>query len=148
MTDAKVIVFDVDGTLANCEHRRHFVASKPKNWGAFNRAMKHDQPHDDIIWLFKLMEAAGNTMIIASGRGDEDRQVTTDWLAALGMVPTAIYMRPAKDYRSDDLIKAELLEQIRANHGEPYMVIDDRNQVVDMWRANGVRCLQVAPGDF
>lgn len=145
---AKVIVFDVDGTLANCEHRRHFVASKPKNWPAFNRAMKHDLPHDDIIWLYKLMEAAGNTMIIASGRGDEDRQVTTDWLASVGVVPTAIYMRPAKDYRSDDLIKAELLAQIRANHGEPYMVVDDRNQVVDMWRANGVRCLQVAPGDF
>ena len=28
------------------------------------------------------------------------------------------------------------------------MVFDDRNQVVDMWRKNGLTCFQVADGDF
>ena len=28
------------------------------------------------------------------------------------------------------------------------MVFDDRNQVVDMWRQNGLTCFQVADGDF
>ena len=35
----KVIVFDIDGTLANIEHRRAFVATKPKNWKAFTAAL-------------------------------------------------------------------------------------------------------------
>jgi phosphoglycolate phosphatase-like HAD superfamily hydrolase len=148
MNDKKIIVFDVDGTLANCDHRRHYVACKPKNWGAFNRAMKFDTPHDDIIWLYKLMKDAGHTILIASGRGEENRRDTEIWLASVGVVPSKIYMRPANDHRKDDIIKAELLEQIRAEYGEPYMVIDDRQQVVDMWRANGIRCLQVAPGSF
>jgi hypothetical protein len=57
-------------------------------------------------------------------------------------------MRPANDHRQDNFIKFEILEQIRHEYGEPFMVFDDRDQVVNMWRENGVRCMQVAPGDF
>ena len=48
----KVIVFDIDGTLANIEHRRAFVATKPKNWKAFNAGIVNDTPHEDIVWLW------------------------------------------------------------------------------------------------
>jgi phosphoglycolate phosphatase-like HAD superfamily hydrolase len=144
----KIILFDIDGTLANCEHRRHYVASKPKNWPAFNRAMKHDTPHDDIIYLYKLLEENKNIMLIASGRGDDDRAVTEEWLKNHGIVPQKLYMRKSKDSRSDDIVKEEILEQVRKDFGEPYLWFDDRNQVVNAIRANGIRVLQVAPGDF
>lgn len=144
----KVIVFDIDGTIADIEHRRHFVRSKPRNWPAFNRAMVHDTPYPDIIWLFNVLKAAGCTMLIASGRGSEDRAKTETWLANNGIVYEKLYMRPAKDSRADNIIKAEIIEQIRTEYGEPYLWFDDRNQVVDAIRAAGVRVLQVAPGDF
>jgi hypothetical protein len=57
-------------------------------------------------------------------------------------------MRSAGDYRQDSIVKVELLQQIREKHGEPFLWIDDRQQVVDAIRAEGVRVLQVAPGDF
>jgi phosphoglycolate phosphatase-like HAD superfamily hydrolase len=145
----KIVIFDIDGTLANIEHRRAFVRDKPKNWPAFNKAMVNDTPHDDVIWLFKLMQNEPDTiMLVASGRGEEDREKTEKWLLEQRVVYQKLYMRPAKDSRRDDIIKEEILAQIRAEFGEPYMAIDDRNQVVDMWRRNGLRCLQVAPGDF
>jgi hydroxymethylpyrimidine pyrophosphatase-like HAD family hydrolase len=144
----KIIVFDIDGTLANCEHRQHHVRQKPKRWDLFNKNIPGDTPHDDIIWLFKMLANGDTTMLIASGRGEENRPETVEWLNQNGVFCTKLYMRPAKDSRPDNIIKAEILEQIRAEHGEPYMVFDDRNQVVDMWRENGVRCLQVAPGAF
>ena len=46
-----VIVFDIDGTLANVEHRRQFVASKPKNWAAWNAAMDRDTVHSDVKFI-------------------------------------------------------------------------------------------------
>ena len=145
----KVIIFDIDGTLANCEHRLFHVRQKPKRWDLFNKNMVHDTPHADIVWMFKvLQERSDTTMLIASGRGEEDRAKTVQWLADHDINYVKLYMRPAKDYRSDDIIKFEILNQIRAEHGEPWMVFDDRNQVVEMWRKNGVRCNQVAPGDF
>lgn len=147
-TDKKVILFDVDGTLADCTHRQHHVQQGKKRWDLFNKTMHEDKPHGDIIFLAQLFYAQGHTVIICSGRGTEFQDVTTKWLNDHGVQFHDIYMRPIKDSRRDDIIKAELLEHIRADHGEPFMVFDDRQQVVDMWRREGVRCLQVQPGDF
>lgn len=59
-----------------------------------------------------------------------------------------LYMRTAGDKRPDDVVKEELLAKIRADGYEPFLVFDDRQRVVDMWRRNGIQCCQVAPGDF
>ena len=144
-------IFDIDGTIASIDHRRHFVASKPKNWMAFRRGMANDLPNLDIIWLLKTMKAAGCTILIASGRGEEDRMVTETWLrdvAGVGDLYERLYMRPEQDYRSDAIVKVELLQQIRQWHGEPFIWFDDRDSVVNAIRAEGVRVLQVAPGNF
>jgi FMN phosphatase YigB (HAD superfamily) len=144
----KVIVFDIDGTLANIEHRRQFVATKPKNWPAFNRAMDRDMVHEDIADLARSFAAQGHRIILCSGRGSESREVTERWLAQNSIPCDRLYMRLAKDNRQDSIVKVELLEQIRQWEGEPWLWFDDRNQVVDAIRAQGVRVLQVAPGDF
>jgi hypothetical protein len=57
-------------------------------------------------------------------------------------------MRKLGDRRDDDIVKFELLEQIYEMGYEPVLVFDDRDRVVKMWRAAGLRCFQVAPGDF
>ena len=146
---SKVIIFDIDGTVANCTHRQVHVQKKPKRWDLFNKGIPHDTPHDDIIWLFRLLaDEPDTTMLIASGRGEENRTETEVWLMDNNIIYKKLYMRRAKDSRPDNIVKCEILNQIREEFGEPYMVFDDRNQVVDMWRENGVRCLQVAPGEF
>jgi acid phosphatase class B len=143
------VVFDLDGTICDCGHRRHFVASKPKNFGAFNRAMVHDTPHEDIIQLMHMHYDADHRILIATGRGEEDREKTEQWLADHDAnYHQRMYMRPAKDYRSDDIIKEEILAQMRIDGYDPKLVYDDRDQVVAMWRRNGIRCLQVDYGDF
>ena len=144
----KIIVFDIDGTIANIEHRRHWVASKPKNWAAFNAGMVHDTVHEDIKWINVNFAAQGHTMIMCSGRGEESRAVTSQWLNDNGIFFDDLYMRAHNDHRQDSIVKVELLEQIRQKHGDPFLWFDDRNQVVDAIRAQGVRVLQVAPGDF
>ena len=143
-----VIVFDIDGTLANIEHRRAFVASKPKNWKAFTAGIPNDTPHEDIVFLAQLFFAQGNKVILCSGRGEESRTVTEKQMKDFGVDFNALYMRPARDHRADNLVKVELLADIRKDFGNPFLWFDDRNQVVDAIRAEGVRVLQVAPGNF
>ena len=145
------VIFDIDGTLANIEHRRHWVAHKPKNWPAFNRGMVNDTTHEDIVWLLRTLHGAGCTILVASGRGEETRAVTENWLdtvAGIAGLYKRLYMRAERDYRADDIVKSEILDQIIADGFQPDMVFDDRNRVVSMWRERGIRCLQVAPGDF
>ena len=145
---AKLIVFDIDGTVADVTHRRQFVASKPKNWAAWNAGMSRDKVHQDIKFIYDSVVAAGARVVFCSGRGDENRAVTEKWLADNGFEFEALFMRREKDYRQDSIVKVELLQQIRQWHGEPFIWFDDRQQVVDAIRAAGVRVLQVSEGNF
>ena len=144
----KVIVFDIDGTIANVDHRRQFVASKPKNWAAWNAGMANDTVHEDIVEMMDLFADKDYQIILCSGRGDDTRAVTEKWLADNDIPYNQLFMRRAGDYRKDSIVKVELLQQIRQWHGEPFIWFDDRQQVVDAIRAEGVRVCQVAPGDF
>jgi phosphoglycolate phosphatase-like HAD superfamily hydrolase len=149
MRHAKIFVFDIDGTLANVDHRRHWVMSKPKNWAAFNAAMKFDTPNEDIVFLLECVRNQIDArIVICSGRGSENRAVTEQWLLYNVGYYDALYMRAEKDYRPDSIVKVELLKQIEFDYGKPYLWIDDRDSVVNAIRGQGVRVLQVAPGNF
>ena len=57
-------------------------------------------------------------------------------------------MRRTKDFRKDAIVKTELFEAHIRGQFEVLFVLDDRDQVVEMWRQMGFACLQVAPGNF
>ena len=41
-----------------------------------------------------------------------------------------------------------MLTKMKKDGFDPIMAVDDRQQVVDMWRANGLTVLQVDEGNF
>ena len=144
---AKVVVFDLDGTLANADHRMHWVSSKPKNWAACDAAIPQDTVHTDIAWILDYLPL-DTRIILCTGRSDSVRETTEQWLRDNHIEYDALYMRPTGDFRKDSVVKVELLQQIINDYGKPYLWFDDRQQVVDAIRAEGIRVLQVAPGDF
>jgi FMN phosphatase YigB (HAD superfamily) len=145
----KVIVFDLDGTICNVDHRRHWVASKPKNWAAWNAGIPLDTVNEDIVWMLNsFMDAGDIRIVLASGRGNEHRAVTEKWLSDNHVYYDDLYMRAEKDNRKDSIVKVELLHDITRDWGWPWLWVDDRQQVVDAIREQGVRVLQCAPGNF
>lgn len=160
------VFVDIDGTVADLTHRRVYVRSKPKNWPAFERAIPNDTPIQWVIDAVNRLYDAGWTVVMMSGRSEKSRQVTQRWLELNGVYYHALYMRrefeydangdvkltrkgkPLGDFRRDDIVKRELLDVARGDGFDPDVVFDDRDQVVTMWRANGVPVVQVAEGDF
>jgi hydroxymethylpyrimidine pyrophosphatase-like HAD family hydrolase len=142
------IIVDLDGTVADCSHRQHYVNTKPSNWQAFEAGIPHDAPHQHVIDLVNTLYKAGWTIILCSGRGEQSRRDTESWLSRHGVNYHRLYMRAAGDYRRDDIVKMELLDQILAEGYNPSFALDDRDQVVVAWRSRGIPCFQVAPGDF
>ncbi len=139
-------VFDLDGTLADLAHRRCFVERDPKDWRAFFAACVDDAPIAHTIELLLRLWNAGNRVEIWSGRSDEVRAETEAWLAAQSIMPTLLTrMRRAGDHKPDDVLKREFLADCVVR---PTLIFDDRKRVVDMWRAEGIPCFQVADGDF
>lgn len=143
------VICDIDGTIAECAHRRHLVEDKKhKNFEKFYSLCGMDDPIWPVINAFNALQQAGYLGVLCTGRSDNWKAATLGWLAKHDVRYTAIYMRVHGDYRPDDIVKLEMLEAIRNDGYNPAIVIDDRNKVVNMWRAQGLVCLQAAPGDF
>ena len=144
------LIFDLDGTLANIEHRVHLIQGAQKRWPAFYRACVGDTPNEAICETLRLYAAQANHHIeVWSGRSDEVRDLTEAWLAKQGLSYRRLRMRRAKDYRQDSIVKEEWLNAFVGEFGKvPDLVFDDRAQVVAMWRSRGVMCAQVGDGEF
>lgn len=145
----KIILFDVDGTLANISHRRSSLDGSKPDWKLFNSLMGEDKPNGPIVELYKtLWETQHYQLILVSGRSENQRSVTEQWLVWNEIPFDQLLMRSEGDFRPDVEIKREFLEEIRQSKNEILLAVDDRQSVVAMWRENGITCLQCDVGDF
>ena len=142
------IIFDIDGTLMDIEHRKKFVEQKPKDWNSFREMTSEDTPNLDVFAVAIALQKAGNRILIASGKNKSQRPITLKQLMGQGLVFNEIYLRSDNDYRPDYELKSGMLDQMFEAGYTPTLVFDDRTSVVDMWRSRGLRAVQVAPGDF
>ena len=131
------VIVDIDGTVALMHNRTPFEWQK----------VDKDLPNYSII---ELVQNFGKyfQIVFVSGRKEECREKTLKWLKKYGMETDYLFMRANNDNRPDTELKKEILEtSLKENFNIKY-VLDDRNQVVKMWRDSGFTCLQVAEGDF
>lgn len=143
----RAIICDLDGTLANIEHRLHHVKGPTKDWDAFFEGISDDTvvgPIADILDMYAFDET---TVLLCSGRPEQCREKTVEWLSRNDVEYTKLYMRPDDDRRPDHIVKSQILDGIIADGYEPIFVLDDRPSVVNMWRTRGLTCLQCAPSE-
>ena len=143
-----IYLCDIDGTIADCQHRIHFIAEK--NWRGFFAAVDQDTPIWPVIQTIRLLKAAGVTIIMMSGRSDECKDATKAWLRQYDVPYDDLFMRKAGDHRPDNIVKEQMLEKVGQTYDLSNIVaiFDDRQQVVDMYRSKGYKVFQVAEGKF
>ena len=161
----RVVLCDLDGTLADVNHRLHYIKNddgtlKPyaeRDWDSFNKACVDDKPNEDVIEILRSLLCRGivqeRDVYILSGRNDVVRDETYEWLQehVFGEWEDGYYcftlpdlrMRKADDRRPDTEIKLEMVQELGLTPDDVLCILDDRQCVVDMWRENGFRCLQV-----
>jgi predicted secreted acid phosphatase len=145
-SDKEIVIFDIDGTLADVSERLHHLQKKPKDWDSFFQGMAQDKAIQSLVRLCNILYSAGIQIILCSGRSEEHRQETVAWLAKQGVPYHELLLRKDGDRRSDVVVKRELLAKI--DKSRVLFVVEDRSRVVEMWRAEGLVCLQCAPGEF
>jgi len=138
------IIFDLDGTLCDITHRLHFIKREKPDWDSFHAACVHDAPKPEIITIFKSLQQREFDVLIVSGRNESVRLQTENWLLDNNLWPTRLIMRPEKDYTPDHILKKRWLHNGTLPKENIICVFDDRQRVVDMWREEGLTCLQVA----
>lgn len=143
----QLVLFDIDGTLADIEHRRHYVQCNKPDWGKFFKHMGDDAPNAPVVGLYNALKASGHyDLVIVSARPDDNRKITEQWLVWNGIEFDLLIMRPKGDFRPDTDIKKEILDQLHSEGREIAFVVDDRDCVVDMWRENGITLPAMCPG--
>lgn len=146
-------VFDLDGTIANCDDRNEMHACPERgaphlrsdiDWDRYFCDAYLDRPVIPIIKTMRAMHYAGYRVEIWTGRGAVSRVITHAWLRKYQVPYHFIRMRPVGDHTPDTHLKAAWMNEF----GKPDIVFEDRQRVVDMWRSHGIVCAQVAPGNF
>lgn len=146
----RAIIVDIDGTLAGHD------GTNPRGHHDYH-LVGNDYIHQDIDNLLFILEQGYPSWlepdvrrILVSGRPDSCRDETVEWLDRHGWGEGNydLFMRATGDMRRDDVVKYEIFrDNIQDKYHVDY-VFDDRDRVVKMWRALGLRTLQVADGDF
>jgi predicted kinase len=130
---------DIDGTVALMAGRSPYDETR----------VGEDRPNEPVVRVVRALHAAGYRIVFCSGRTDACRDDTAAWLDEhVGVPYEALHMRAAGDQRKDSIVKAEIFEAHIRDAYRIVGVLDDRMQVVRMWRALGLTVLQVAEGDF
>ena len=130
-------IVDIDGTLALKGER------SPYDWSRVGE----DSLNRPVYLAMRGLEHVGLQVVFASGRDAVCRPETEDWLFRHGINDFPLFMRAEGDMRKDSIVKRELLDEI-SKEWHVVGVLDDRDQVVQMWREIGLPCFQVATGDF
>jgi hypothetical protein len=206
----KIIICDIDGTIANVQHRLHFIKNpdgskksyKDSDWDSFHKACVDDEPYRDVIEILRNLYDAGRRAGIEgsereiyffSGRNDSVRNETIAWMyhhflshsmchaveitreeaemwetrrvgyslreerggkilssdeggndeGKYFFLEPNLFMRSEGDRRPDTVIKLEMLQARLFSKDDVLCILDDRQSVVDMWRENGFRVMQV-----
>lgn len=157
----RAIIVDLDGTVARMSHRGPHDYDK----------VGTDDPRPQVIavvqdWVRARLKEYGDWhLIFCSGRPEKCREGTEVWVKEHVLNPGimrpewSLFMRPdwiadprsgtkKPDHRNDAIVKTEIYHnEIEGNYNVDFC-LDDRDRVVAAWRALGLLCLQVAPGNF
>lgn len=135
----KAIICDLDGTLALLNGRDPFNAEGCEN----------DLLNEPVANTVKMYATQGYKVLLFSGRKQMHLPPTKRWLAKHNISYDVLQLRADEDNRKDAIIKREIFETYAANKYQIEFVLDDRDQVVNMWRDElKLPCYQVYYGDF
>jgi hypothetical protein len=143
------VIFDVDGTLCDVRDVRHYVerpegaAEFKPNFNRFHSESIACPAHPQVVSLLARARVAGYAVVIVTGREERWSFLTSRWLKEHGIEYDELLMRPAKDFRPDNIIKAEI-EQTIARRYSARLAVDDRLDIIEIWQRAGIATSRVS----
>lgn len=128
----RAYIFDIDGTLAHMAGRSPYDMTR----------VGEDSPDMAVVDVLGQIIPTRD-VILLSGRSEDARIATEEWLDEHRIVYDELFMRASGDNRPDEIIKLELFNAHIRNHFDVMGVFDDRPKVCRMWRKLGIKVFQV-----
>ena len=143
MAKKKCVVFDLDGTLCDLNHRLKYIKCFPKQSERFHSSCVGDTLIPRVFELYEMFRNSGYAMVILTCRPKKYEHLTIEWLETNG-VKYDVLISSDKQELTDDKAKKFYKEHFIEPEYEIAFAVDDRKMVIDMWREEGITCLDVA----
>lgn len=127
----RIIFMDIDGVLANCEHRLHYIQGETKDYDKFyaDEAIDHDWPIQEHggTFIAGLQNAYAGRIVFCTGRPERTRKSTAKWLEQwYGVENPEMLMRKNHDFRPAPIVKSEAIKKYSETHEyDACICIDD-----------------------
>lgn len=128
-------ICDIDGTIAIHNGRSPYEYEKCDT----------DLVSGPVLEVIQSLIESGYVPIFCSGREDSAREKTLSWLSTYNLDQYDLYMRKAKDFRKDTVVKLELFDTFK-NDWNIRFAIDDRPVVIRAWKSIGLFVFNVGDG--
>ena len=150
----KLVISDLDGTLALFNPINKHGIKEIWHDDAHTRSpydcteCVNDKVNSTVSDILHYYYDKGHEIFFITGRDDCYLNQTKEWLDKHVKFPYKLFMRKTGDSRKDTIVKTEIFQKHVENKYSVEVVLEDRRKVVDMWRNFGLKCFQVAPGEF
>lgn len=127
-----IILCDIDGTVANNDHRQHFLQGS-KDWDGFFSELVNDLPIQIIIDKVIKEQISGKEIVFLTGRPERYRSSTTLWLKEYFDFEFKLLMRNNGDQRNKLKIKKEIFEN-NFHPDEIFCVFENDKELIKLWK--------------
>ena len=144
----RIVITDLDGTISDYTHRiKHY---KLRDYEKFNSEGINDKPIQNVCNILRSLHDQETHIVICTARSESCRKETEEWLKLNEVPYDKLMMRGLEDQGPDPIIKRKMLDELLEtfDFNQFWFALEDRDMCVDMWRGEGITCLQVAPGDL
>ena len=134
MTSNKnIVICDIDGTVANNDHRQHLLQGF-KTWDKFFAHLSKDLPISEVIEFVINLHDEGKEVVFVTGRPARYEEATRKWLEKHFNFEIKLIMRKDQDNRNKIEIKKEIfLENFKSE--DIFLVIDNDRDLIKMWQS-------------
>tara|TARA_Y100000310_G_scaffold179722_1_gene179690 strand:+ start:1675 stop:2145 length:471 start_codon:yes stop_codon:yes gene_type:complete len=149
------VIFDLDGTVADISARRDKakLSEGKTDWDIFYdpNNVDLDVPNEPVVDVLRMYWDNGYNVYLFSGRSNETEAATIAWLDKWEIPFDKLVMRDSSSKKIHFMKDSDLKKSwlgVHVDKEDIEVVYDDRKQVVDMWREEGLTVFQVAEGNF
>lgn len=138
-----IILFDMDNTLADMDHRLHLIKKDDPDWDTFEAQCVHDPlivPTAEALIAFQNLK---HRIWLWTGRSDNVKQQTLNWLSTYAIPFHQLLMRPYGDQTPTEILKKRWLNDNPVPKDQVLCAFDDDPRIVEMLREQGVHVFQV-----
>jgi len=138
---SKIVLCDIDGTVANNDHRQHLLKNY-KDWDKFFSKLSSDAPIFPIIKMINKRSNDGMEIYFITGRPERYRAETVSWLKKYFKYNFSLIMRKDDDVRNKLIIKMEMLRSIQ-KEDEVIEVYENDFDLIEMWEELNIKTINI-----